>query len=98
MKRKSTKTHTHTHSVAILPQITASLARDLLGAVPPLLCKTAPMNEQAAKEAANQALEIVLQAAQKAEEVDRKAREAILHELTKLVSIATGQTGQEDTT
>ena len=68
------------------------------------------MNEQAAKEAAmeaaklaekeaaNQALEIVLQAAQKAEEVDRKAREAILHELTKLVSIATGQTGQEDTT
>ena len=61
------------------------------------------MNEQAAmeaaklaeKEAANQALEIVRQAAQKAEIVDRTAREAILHEFTKLVSIATGQ---EDTT
>ena len=52
------------------------------------------MNEQAAmeaaklaeKEAANQALEIVRQAAQKAEIVDRTAKEAILHEITKLLT------------
>ena len=42
--------------------------------------------QKAEIEAANQALEIVRQAAQKAEIVDRTAKEAILHEITKLLT------------
>ena len=57
---------------------------------------------EAEKETAKEAVEIVLAAAKKAEEVEREARAAILHELTRLVSIATGEVGrdtvQEDTT